>query len=91
MEIDVSDGLALYGVALLDGADTASLAPGTEVVGVRDLGAITAPAVYQRQSPDDSDLERHAAVLSTVAERYAVAPAPVGTVFRDRAALVRWM
>ena len=91
MEIDVSDGLAMYGVALLDGAETTSLAPETTLVVVRDLGAVTAPAVYQRQVPGDSDLERHAAVLSTVAERCAVAPAPVGTVFRDRAALVRWM
>lgn len=91
MEIDVSDGLALYGVALLDGGETSSLAPETSVVSVRDLGAITAPAPYQRQDPDERDLERHAAVLSTVAERCAVAPAPVGTVFRDRAALVRWL
>jgi hypothetical protein len=91
MENDVSDGLTLYGVALLDGVEPSSLAPDTSVVGVRDLGAVTAPAQYQRQTPDDSDLERHAAVLGTVAERCAVAPAPVGTVFRDRAALVRWL
>lgn len=87
----MSDGLALYGVALLDGGETSSLAPETSVVSVRDLGAITAPAPYQRQDPDERDLERHAAVLSTVAERCAVAPAPVGTVFRDHAALVRWL
>jgi hypothetical protein len=91
MEIDVSEGLVLYGIALLDGVDTASLAADTSVVPVRDLGAVAAAAPYQRQNPDERDLERHAAVLSTVAERFAVAPAPVGTVFRDRAALVRWM
>ena len=87
----MSDGLTLYGVALLDGGETTSLAPETSLVAVRDLGAITAPAQYQRQVPDDRDLERHAAVLGTVAERGSVAPAPVGTVFRDRAALVRWI
>jgi hypothetical protein len=91
MEIDVSEGLVLYGIALLDGVDTTSLAAETSVVPVRDLGAVAAPAPYQRQNPDERDLERHAAVLSTVAERFAVAPAPVGPVFRDRAALVRWM
>jgi Gas vesicle synthesis protein GvpL/GvpF len=91
MEIDVSDGLVLYGIALLDGGEPSTLAADTTVVPVRDLGAVTAPAPYQRQNPDERDLERHAAVLSTVAERNAVAPAPVGTVFRDRAALVRWM
>ncbi len=87
----MSDGLTLYGVALLDGGEMTSLAPETGVVAVRDLGAITAPTEYQRQVPDERDLERHAAVLGTVAERGAVAPAPVGTVFRDRAALVRWV
>lgn len=91
MEIDVSDGLLLYGVALLDGVESNSLAADTSLVTVRDLGAITAPAEYQRQDPDDRDLERHGIVLGTVAERQAVAPAPVGTVFRDRAALVRWL
>lgn len=87
----MSEGLVLYGIALLDGVDTTSLAAETSVVPVRDLGAVAAPAPYQRQNPDERDLERHAAVLSTVAERLAIAPAPVGTVFRDRAALVRWM
>ena len=87
----MSDGLLLYGVALLDGVETNSLAAETSLVTVRDLGAITAPAEYQRQSPGDRDLERHGTVLGTVAERQAVAPAPVGTVFRDRAALVRWL
>ena len=87
----MSDGLLLYGVALLDGVETNSLAAETSLVTVRDLGAITAPAEYQRQSSGDRDLERHGTVLGTVAERQAVAPAPVGTVFRDRAALVRWL
>ena len=87
----MNEGLALYGIALLDGGEGASLAPDTALVSVRDLGAITASVPYQRQSPDERDLERHAAVLSMVAERNAVAPAPVGTVFRDRAALVRWI
>lgn len=87
----MSNGLLLFGVALLDGVESTSLAADTSLVTVRDLGAITAPAEYQRQEPDDRDLERHGIVLGTVAERQAVAPAPVGTVFRDRAALVRWL
>ena len=87
----MNEGLALYGIALLDGGEGASLAPDTTLVPVRDLGAITASVPYQRQNPDERDLERHAAVLSMVAGRNAVAPAPVGTVFRDRAALVRWI
>ena len=87
----MSDGLTLYAIALLDGGEAGSLAPDTTLLTVRDLGAIVAPSQYQRQVPDERDLERHAGVLSTVAERAAVAPAPVGTVFRDRAALIRWL
>ena len=87
----MSDGVLVFGVALLDGTEGGALAPETTLVTVRDLAAVTASAPYQRISPTESDLERHAAVLEGVASRHAVAPAPVGTVFRDRAALTRWL
>jgi hypothetical protein len=87
----VSDALGLYGIALLDGTEHGPLADETTTVSVRDLGAIVVPAAYQRSVPDDRDLDRHATVLQAVAARHAVAPAPVGTVFRGRDALVRWM
>ena len=87
----MSDGLLLYGVALLDGAENGALTPDTTLVAVRDLGAVTMTVPYQRITPTDRDLERHAAVLEGVASAHAIAPAPVGTVFRDRAALTRWM
>jgi hypothetical protein len=87
----VSDGLLVYGIALLDGTENGALAPDTTLVSVRDLGALTSVAPYQRIDPDERDLERHAAVLEAVAAHHAVAPAPVGTVFRDRASLIRWI
>ena len=87
----MSDGVLVYGVALLDGTENGTLAPETTLVTVRDLGAVTASAPYQRITPTERDLERHAAVLEGVASRHAIAPAPVGTVFRDRAALTRWL
>ena len=87
----MTDGLLLYGIALLDGPEGEPLAPSTTLVTVRDLAAVTEAAPYQRIAPGDRDLERHAAVLEGVASRHAIAPAPVGTVFRDRAALTRWL
>ena len=87
----MSDALTLYGVALLDGSEHGALAPETAVVPVRDLAAVVAPASYQRIVPEERDLDRHTAVLEGIAARHAVAPAPVGTVFRDRASLVRWL
>jgi hypothetical protein len=41
--------------------------------------------------PAERDFERHAVVLEAVAMRHPVAPAPVGTVFKGRDTLVRWM
>lgn len=87
----MNDALTLFGVALLDGGEHGSLAPDTTTVAVRDLAAIVAPASYQRVVPEERDLDRHTTVLEGIAARHAVAPAPVGTVFRDRAALVRWL
>lgn len=87
----MTDGLLLYGIALLDGTENGALAQDTTLVAVRDLGAVTMTVPYQRITPTDRDLERHAAVLEGVASARAIAPAPVGTVFRDRAALTRWM
>ena len=87
----MSDGLLVYGIALLDGTESAGLTADTTLIPVRDLAAVAEAVPYQRIAPDERDLERHAAVLEGVAARHAVAPAPVGTVFRDRAALVRWL
>jgi hypothetical protein len=91
MEVAVTESLVVYGIALLDGGDGSPLTPDTTLVAVRDLGAVAEVAPYQRITPADRDLERHAEVLEGVASRHAIAPAPVGTVFRDRAALTRWL
>lgn len=87
----MNDALTLFGIALLDGGEHGALAPETTTIAVRDLAAVVEPSSYQRIVPEERDLERHTAVLEGIAARHAVAPAPVGTVFRDRAALVRWL
>jgi hypothetical protein len=87
----VSDALELFGVALSDGGDIGAQGDGIEVVSVRDLSAVVSRSAYQRKEPADRDFERHAEVLEAVARRHPVAPAPVGTVFKGRDTLVRWM
>ena len=87
----MSSALELFGVALLDGGDLGLQRDGIEVVSVRDLGALVTPTTYHRIEPEDRDLERHAGVLEGVAKRHPVAPAPVGTVFKGRDTIVRWL
>jgi hypothetical protein len=87
----VSSALELFGVALLDGGDLGLQRDGIEVVSVRDLAALVTPTSYHRMEPEDRDFERHAGVLEGVAKRHPVAPAPVGTVFKGRDTLVRWL
>lgn len=87
----MSSALELFGVALLDGGNLGLQRDGIEVVSVRDLGALVTPASYHRMEPEDRDFERHAGVLEGVAKRHPVAPAPVGTVFKGRDTLVRWL
>lgn len=87
----MSDALELFGVALSDGGDLGAGGDGVEVVNVRDLAAVVSRAPYHRMEPGDRDFERHAGVLEAVATRHPVAPAPVGTVFKGRETLVRWL
>ena len=87
----MSDALELFGVALSDGGDLDVRQDSVEVISVRDLSAIVARSAYQRKEPGNRDFERHAGVLEGVTKRHPVAPAPVGTVFKGRDAIVRWM
>jgi hypothetical protein len=87
----MSSALELFGVALLDGGDLGPQSNGVEVVSVRDLAALVTPSAYHLKEPEDRDFERHAGVLEAIAMRHPVAPAPLGTVFKGRDTLVRWM
>jgi hypothetical protein len=83
----------LYGVALLDGHghDAGPIAPGTSVVGVRDLAAIVSESEYAAVEADGAELARYREVVEAVFARHAVLPAPVGVVFRSGDILVRWL
>jgi hypothetical protein len=91
MEAVVNGALELFGVVLHDGGDLGPQPDGVEVILVRDLAALVSPATYQRAEPHERDFDRQAGVLEAVTVRHPVAPAPVGTVFKGRDTLVRWM
>ncbi len=83
--------LLLYGIVGLEGADSETLAPDTTVVAFRDLGAVTGPAHYVRQTPIERDVDVHRTVVDAIFQKRAFLPAPVGIIFRNRDALLRWL
>ncbi len=84
-------GLLLYGVVELEGTDGDSLSPGTSIVAFRDLGAVVTPAPYESRQCDDREIHAHREIVESIFHRRPFLPAPIGTVFRSRDALVRWL
>lgn len=86
-------GMRLYGVVSLDAhGEAGSLAAGTDVITFRDIGAVVAASPYTATPLTPDELESYAAILADVhARRHAVVPAPPGTVFKSREALLGWL
>ena len=84
-------GLALYGVAALEHGDATPLAPGTELITFRDLGAVVGTSPYELSAPTPRDVAAYRTVIEAVFATRAVLPAPPGVVFRSRDELLRWM
>lgn len=92
--------LAAPGALAVDGAAASSRArlhtpplgtPAAEVLRVRDLGAVASPARFAAEPLSDELVRGYRAVVEAVFAERAVLPAPPGTLFRSRAALVAWM
>ena len=83
--------LRLYGIAALDGDGTAPLAPHTELISFRDLGAVVGDADLVHTGVGDEEIERYHAVIDAVFARRPVLPAPIGVQFRSPETLLRWM
>jgi hypothetical protein len=92
--------LAAPGALALDGAASTTRdrlhtpplgTPAAEVVRVRDLGAVVAPARFAAEPLSAEVVLAYRAVVEAVFAERAVLPAPPGAVFRSRAALSRWM
>ena len=88
---EVGAALKLFGVTFSDAANRGANAPGTELIAVRELSAIVAPAAYAPVEPTAEHALSAGAVVAEYAKRTAVVPAPVGVVFRSRQAVTRWI
>jgi hypothetical protein len=67
------------------------LTEGVAVVRFRDLGAVVAPAPYERVRPSDADIQEYVRVVDHLSEHGPVIPAPPGTVFRGEHVLRGWL
>ncbi|GAC1516288.1 MAG: hypothetical protein NVS1B4_10500 [Gemmatimonadaceae bacterium] len=86
----VSGALALYGIVLLE-AESVPLAPQTQVIALRDLGAVVTAHSYETAPVSESDVAPYRAVIETVFSQVPILPAPLGVVFRSQDALLRWL
>lgn len=85
-----SEGVLLYGIVHGDAAGLPR-SQGVDVVSLRDLAALVARVPYQRVDATSAAILDYRARIETVFGDRPIVPAPFGTVFRSRDALVRWM
>ena len=84
------NALRLYAITANDHGH-AKPANGTELLPFRDLAALVTPSDYAVAAPTGEAIEQHRHVVDDVFLHGPVLPAPVGTVFRSRETLVRWL
>jgi hypothetical protein len=84
--------LRFYGVIDADDADKRDFAlDNVTLIIFRDLGAVVAPAPYERVPPNDVNIAEYVNVIDALSRKGPVIPAPPGAVFRDERVLMRWM
>ena len=83
--------LKLFGVTLNDAHLTNMIVPDTETVVIRDLAAVCGTVEYREIDQDGAAASAHDLVVSVLAARGTVLPAPVGVVFRSRDSVQRWL
>ena len=69
----------------------ANAADGAQLVPFRELAALVAPTEYTVLDPTGEAIEEHRHVVDGAFVHAPVLPAPVGTVFRSRETLLRWL
>jgi hypothetical protein len=85
------NGLAFYGVALVNGASANGLASGVSVIGFKELAAIVRPAPYIPMDTGDGAVEEYHRVVDAAFRRFTLIPAPFGAVFRSQDQVRMWL
>ena len=83
--------LKLFGVTVSDARAATASTLGTELVVLRELGAICRHAETSARDPSDDDAKGHAEIISAFLAGGPVLPAPVGVAFRGRESVTRWL
>ena len=83
--------LQLFGVISLDVSGDASPVRGVTVVAFRDLGALVSESAYVAPDPSTQHIAEYRRVVEGAFARQTIVPAPFGSVFRSREALMRWL
>lgn len=85
------NALRLYGITDVEHHAHTNGSDDTELLAVRDLAAIVSTAEYSATAPAGEVIEQYRRVVDDVFSKAPVLPAPVGTVFRSRETLTRWL
>jgi hypothetical protein len=87
---EARDAVALCGIVSREGRPALHV-PGSETVDYRDVSAVIRPASFDAPEPSDAGIAEYREVVEGAFACGAVVPAPYGTVFRNREALLRWL
>lgn len=85
------NALRLYGITDVQHHAQAKPPNGAELIPFRDLAAIVEACDYSAASPTGEIIEQYRKVVDDIFCKAPVLPAPVGTVFRSRDTLLRWL
>lgn len=85
------NAIRLYGITDVEHRAHTNGNDGTELLAFRDLAAIVSTADYSAAPPAGEVIEQYRRVVDDVFANAPVIPAPVGTVFRTRETLTRWL
>ncbi|HEY2856661.1 MAG TPA: GvpL/GvpF family gas vesicle protein [Gemmatimonadaceae bacterium] len=85
------NALRLYGITDIQHHAQAKPPDGAELIPFRDLAAIVEASDYSAVSPTGEVIEQYRKVVDDVFCKAPILPAPVGTVFRSRDTLLRWL
>ena len=87
----MANALRFFGITAHDTHAPVQPTDGVELLTFRDLSAIVGPGPYSADQPTGETIEEFRRVVEGVFARASVLPAPVGTVFRTRETLLKWL
>jgi hypothetical protein len=89
-ESEANDALTLCGIVSREGRPAPHV-PGALTVDYRDVSAVVRKGSFIRTEPTDDGINAYREIVEGAFACGAVIPAPYGTVFRNRDALLRWL